>query len=523
MELLSASYPLARDLLRKSLTELEAAEPKDLRAITAGAGEPGERRTSGPRRRRGRPSGTDRPLHGTGTARYRLPDDAGADRVRVPRRRRRDDARPAFAEAVARFRDGPEALCDRVGPATDQVRFNLLAQHRPHPQGAGRHPRRTAEALDAGGEAPRPKFAEPGDITGGLIAAVRADILTCRTGEDSRGRWCTCPVIEKACRSERRDRRLPRRHGEATSEAMDRLEERGDYRRGRKRRSGSSNSPTSLAEAEKHVLFARSLNYLGIVNEVQGRDGGGEEVLRGSPRRSRPARTRCPPVTQCITLWRLAVLADKAGEQARRRRSSARPKSSTSPTGHGSTRSARRPSGPRFTRSSTTIFEQLARWHAQRRRGRRRDAGHHPQPQPDAPRPNPGRRRGPPRPAGRPGPRRAPRPARAIDRPRERSRGCGRKAQFLDGRRPEGEAGVGRPGHGPDRSTRTPGRKSSNADPVTRALTDQANIDDGARLRAAERTGRTRRTAVLAYLVGRDRELRRAGAGRRPGRANSSA
>jgi CHAT domain-containing protein/tetratricopeptide (TPR) repeat protein len=346
MELLTASYPVARDLLQKSLKELEAADPPDLRAVTLvltnlsaaelalGNADEAERyvaRCDELYRTRG------------------LPDDP----VRALNEYHAGWAammRGGFADAVARFRTGL-IVCDRVGAGTDPIRFNLWLNVAIIYKEQGEFPAASG-ALEQAAKS-LAKFAESGDITVGWIAAVRASIELYQG--KLRSAMAHVPHIEAACeangitggylvstaRHVRARDKLDRR--DLTAAAKIWTEEAARQRK------------------ERDVQLDRSLNYMGIVSELQGRDTEAKAFFEEA-RSFQASLRRCPPVNRCLTLWRLSVLADKAGNRADAKKLAAEvfdvaDRARLNTFGEAAQRAE-------FYSQFNPVFEQLARWHA---------------------------------------------------------------------------------------------------------------------------------------------------------------
>ncbi|QEL14581.1 CHAT domain-containing protein [Limnoglobus roseus] len=346
MEFISASYPLARDLLRKSLKELDAAQPQDLRAtllvlsnlaateIALGDAAAAER------------------LIARATQLYRtqnLPDDsvrAGCEYLGGGAAMMRG----GYAEALTRFRGGL-VICDRVGPATDPVRFNVLLHmaliHKEQGDLTA-----TADRLEQAASV-LVKFAEPGDLCGGLIAAVRADISLTQ-GKVAEA-VAHVPEIEKACQANGVTGGFMVATARHTT-AMNLLVH-SDLAGAEK----IWQEQAQQQRADKHVLLARSLNYLGMVSEFKGRDDDARKYFNEA-RTFQASRSRCPLVTQCLTLWRLAVLADKAGQYKEAKALAGEvfdiaDKARLNTFGEAAARAT-------FYAQFNHIFELLAHWHA---------------------------------------------------------------------------------------------------------------------------------------------------------------
>ncbi len=298
LELLLSSYQAARKLLTPALADLETADPPNLRTLpkvlvnlaTAELGCDAPERAE--------------PLLSRCAElyrKYKLPSDA----VRVECDYLSGVAagrRGAFADAISHFRSGL-ALCDAVGTSAEPVRFNLwlniaLIHKEQGDAGAAGESLKSASAVLARGE--------HDDLSAALIDAVRADLFL------SQGQIGPAlklvPNLEAACA----------KHGRSAGylgstarhvRALDLLSQ--------KKITEAEAIWTELADAQRkdgNALFARSLNFLGICAELRGSPA--DAVKRFEEARAfQSERPRCPPVTRVITLWRLAVLTDKAGKR----------------------------------------------------------------------------------------------------------------------------------------------------------------------------------------------------------------
>jgi CHAT domain-containing protein/tetratricopeptide (TPR) repeat protein len=299
LELMTSAYQTARTSLLQALADLDKADPPNLRALpkvlvnlaTA------ELACDAPEK-------AD-PLLARCADLYRkhkLPGDtvrAECDYLSGVSAARRGD----FAQAMTHFRAGL-ALCDTVGRPADPVRFNLwlnvaLIYKEQGDAVAAGDSLKKASAVLAG-------FTEPDDLSGALIDAVRADLFLAQ-GQVGPA-LALVPNLEAACV----------KHGYqggylwATARhirALDLLT--------KKDIPGAEAVWAKLAETQQkegHVLYARTLNFLGICAELRGNNA--EAVKKFEEAKAfQTERSRCPPVTRAITLWRLAVLADKAGKK----------------------------------------------------------------------------------------------------------------------------------------------------------------------------------------------------------------
>ncbi len=299
LELLAASYQTARKLLTVALADLEAADPPNLRALpsvfvnlaTAELG------CASPERAE--------VLLKRCTELYRkhkLPTDAV--RVECDYLAGVTAARKgAFAEAMGFFRTGL-ALCDAVGTAAESVRFNLwlniaLIHKEQGDMGDASESLTTAAKVLA-------RFPERDDLSAAMIDSVRAELFLAQ-GQIAPA-MALVPNLEAVCaKSGKRAGYLwsTARH----VRAIDLLS--------RKDIAAAETVWLELAEtqrAEGQILLARTLNFLGVCAELRGQNADATKRFEEA-RTFQAGRPRCPPSTRAITLWRLAVLADKAGKR----------------------------------------------------------------------------------------------------------------------------------------------------------------------------------------------------------------
>jgi CHAT domain-containing protein len=297
LELMTAAYRTARKSLGQALADLDAADPPNLRALpkvlvnlataelacdTPEKADPLLARCADLYRAHGLPADPVR-----AECAYLL----GAAAAR----------RGEFARAVGHFRAGLN-LCDAVGPPADAVKFNLwlnvalIHKEQGDATAAGDALAKAAAVLG--------RFAEPDDLSAALIAAVRADLFLAQ-GQIAPA-LALVPKLEAACaKQEHRPSYLW-----ATAKhvrALDLLA-RADA-------AGAEAVWLELAGVQKtegHVLYARTLNFLGVCAELRGRPADARKRFEEA-RAFQAARPRCPPVTRAITLWRLAALADRDG------------------------------------------------------------------------------------------------------------------------------------------------------------------------------------------------------------------
>ncbi|MBN9519092.1 CHAT domain-containing protein [bacterium] len=298
LELLTASYQPARRFLGQALATLDAADVPNLRALpqvlvnlaTA------ELACDAPER-------ADELLARCQTlyTTHHLPDDAvraECEYLRGVTAARRGD----FAAAVRAFRAGL-AACDRVGPAADPVRFNLALNTALIHKEQGDLDRAGAELKAAAAVLVR--FARADDVSAALIDAVRAD-LAVAAGKVAEA-VAIAPRLEAACAKQG----LTAGYLWTTARhvrALDKLTTRDP--------AGAETIWTELAAAQRadgSLLLARTLNFLGVCAELRGRAADARRRFEEA-RAFQAARPNAPPVTRAITLWRLAVLTEKAGE-----------------------------------------------------------------------------------------------------------------------------------------------------------------------------------------------------------------
>ncbi len=300
LELMTAAYKTARASLAKALADLDAADPPNLRALP-------------------------KVLINLATAELALdaPEKADSLLARVTDLYRKHNLTPDpvrvecdyltgasaarrgdYARAMAHFRAGL-ALSETVGRAADPVRFNLWLNVALIHKDQG-DPGPALEALKKASDV-LTGFTEPDDISVALIDAVRADLHI------SQGQVASAlalvPNLEAACA------RYGTRSGYlwATAKhvrALDLLV--------RKDVPAAGVIWAELADAqrkEKNGLLARTLNCLGVCAELSGRDSDAAKLFEEA-RAFQVERPRGSAVTRGITLWRLAVLADRAGKKS---------------------------------------------------------------------------------------------------------------------------------------------------------------------------------------------------------------
>jgi CHAT domain-containing protein/tetratricopeptide (TPR) repeat protein len=300
LELMTSAYQTARASLAQALTDLDAAKPPNLRALPKVLVNLATAELACDT-----PEKADRLLARCAELyrEHKLPADpvrAECDYLLGASSARRGE----FAQAMTHFREGL-ARCETVGRAADAVKFNLwlnvalIHKDQGDAPAAGDALKKAADVL-AG-------FAEPDDLSAALIDAVRADLFLSQglIGPALK----LVPHLEAACaKQEHHNGYLW-----ATARhvcALDLL--------ARKDPAGAEAVWTELADLQRkegHVLYARTLNFLGICAELRGRTADAMERFKEA-RAFQAERPRCPPVTRAITLWRLAVLTDRAGHKA---------------------------------------------------------------------------------------------------------------------------------------------------------------------------------------------------------------
>jgi CHAT domain-containing protein/tetratricopeptide (TPR) repeat protein len=300
LELLAASYQTARTLLAKVLAELDAADPPDLRALPQVLVNLATAELAGDT-----PEKADALLARCAELyrRHKLPPDgtrAECDYLFGAAAAQRGD----YAQAVRHFRAGLD-VCDAVGPKAEPVRFNLLLNtaliYKDQGDFTGGLDYLTAAAASLA------TFAEPDDLSFGLIDAARADLFVAQARVDAA--VAVIGRVEAVC---------------------DKYGVRGGYLWGTARHVRAldllARKEPAKAEAvwadladlqrkEGQLLLGRTLNFLGLAAELQGHDA---EAARhyAAARQFHAARPWAPATTRAITLWRLAVLADKGGRKA---------------------------------------------------------------------------------------------------------------------------------------------------------------------------------------------------------------
>lgn len=300
LELLAAAYQPARRSLAKALAELDAASTPNLRALPAVLVNLATAEIACDAPDRADPLLTRcLDLY----AKHALPDDAvraECEYLRGAAAARRGD----YAAAVRAFRAGL-AVCDRVGPAADPVRFHLELNTALIHKEQGDADRAAAALRDAAAVLAR--FAGPDDPAAALVDAVRADVAVAagRVAEAV----TIAPRLEAACARQG----LTAGYLWATARHVRALEKLSARDPG-----AAATIWTELAASQRSdnsLLLARTLNFLGVCAELRGRDADARRHFDEAR-----ALTAAPPVTRAITLWRLAVLADRGDEKAEAKR-----------------------------------------------------------------------------------------------------------------------------------------------------------------------------------------------------------
>ncbi|HEX4612394.1 MAG TPA: CHAT domain-containing protein, partial [Urbifossiella sp.] len=346
LELMTASYQPARRFLAHALADLDAADLPNLRALPQVLVNLATAELACDAPDRAEPLLTRcLALYAT----HGLADDpvrAECEYLRGVTAARRGD----YAAAMRAFRAGL-AVCDRVGPPADPVRFNLALNTALIHKEQGDADRAGDALKDAAAVLAR--FATPDDLSFALIDAVRADLAVAagRVAEAV----AIAPRLEAACARQG----LTAGYLWTTARhvrALDRLVSRDP--------AGAEAIWAELAEAQRkdgNLLLARSLNFLGVCAELRGRDADARRRFEEA-RAFQAARPNAPPVTRAVTLWRLAVLTEKAGEKDEAKRLLAEvfdiaDRARLNTFGEAAQRA-------QFFAQFTPAFELLARWHA---------------------------------------------------------------------------------------------------------------------------------------------------------------
>jgi len=298
LELLTTSYQTARKLLSDALADLDASQPPDLRAMPHVLVNLATAELACDSRDQ-----ADKHLLRCAEL-YRdnkLVDDpvrAECEYLRGVAASQRGD----FAQAMKFFRAGL-AVCDGVGKPAESVRFNLwlntaLIHKEQGDVSAAQDSLKQAAAALAG-------FADADDLSFALIDAVRADLHI------SQGKvlpaMALIPTVEAACKKNNV-------HGGylwTTARHVRALEKM--VQKDTKAAAEIWTELAAVQRKENQLLLARTLNFLGVASELQGREADAIKFFEEA-REFQVSRPRCGPVTQAITYWRLAVLAEKAGK-----------------------------------------------------------------------------------------------------------------------------------------------------------------------------------------------------------------
>ncbi len=252
---------------------------------------------------------------------YKLPDDpirAECEYVRGVAAARRGE----YNLAIERFGKGL-TIAEKIKPAADPVRFNLLLNialiHKEQGNLAAAEDglRKADELLPQ---------AEPDDLTPVQIAAVRADLLVTQGLIDKAQMDKALELIERIdayCDKTKNTGYLwtTSRH----IHGLDRLIKK-DY-------AGAVKFWKELEQfqgSQTNVLLPRTLNYLGVVLILQGRDAEAKGKFKEAREFQAEAKRKFEkardlqnnldggsPVTRAITLWRLAALEYNDGRKTR--------------------------------------------------------------------------------------------------------------------------------------------------------------------------------------------------------------
>lgn len=298
LELLNTSYQTARKLLSEALADMDASQTPDLRALpqvlvnlaTAELACDSRDRADTLLKRCSELYRTEKLLDD--------PVRAECEYLRGVSASQRGD----FANAMKFFRAGL-AVCESVGKSADSVRFNLwLNTALIHKEQGDVAAAQDALTLASGALA---GFADADDLSFALIDAVRADLYI------SQGRVFPAvgliPSVEEACKKNNVTGGYlwtTARHVRALEKMLQK-----DFK-------GAAAIWSDLAAVQRkdnQLLLARTLNFLGVAAELQGKNAEAVKFFEEA-REFQASRPRCGPVTQAITYWRLAVLANKAGK-----------------------------------------------------------------------------------------------------------------------------------------------------------------------------------------------------------------
>jgi CHAT domain-containing protein len=207
-----------------------------------------------------------------------------------------------YAEAIGHFRAGVER-CTRLGPEADPAHSNLLLNIALLHKAQGDLPEALRFCRE--GRAVYRRFAPPGSPGFAAFDAALANLCATQGNVDE-ANGLAGGVLE-TCRRFEIDRGplvVTARHCQALYHLA-----RRDFAAADK----AWHEVLALQEAEQSsALLPRTLNYLGLSAELQGR-AGEAEVLYRRARELQQHGPRAFPATHFITLWRLAQLADGAG------------------------------------------------------------------------------------------------------------------------------------------------------------------------------------------------------------------
>ncbi len=211
-----------------------------------------------------------------------------------------------YAEAIKHFRAGV-GRCPGLGPAADRPHYNLLLNIALLLKAQGDQERALIACRDA--RSVYQRFAAPDALGFAALDAAAAAILAARARLDEAN--ALAPKILERCRKHDIVRgplvltarhcqalfHLPKRNFDAAERAWREVEE---------------------LHGPKSPLRPRTLNYLGLTREAQGRTDDAVALYRAA-QKLQAQNPRAFPVTHFTTLWRLASLADRRGERAEAR------------------------------------------------------------------------------------------------------------------------------------------------------------------------------------------------------------
>lgn len=344
LDVLHAAYAAGRDLLTKSVAELDRADTPDLRALPQVLVQLATAELAGDDLEKARPL-LDKcaDLYKW----HKIPVDpvwAECEYLRGVEAAGRGD----YKTAIGFYRDAKER-CKVVGKTADPVKFNVLLStaliHKDQLDTAA-----ALATLSEAGDVLR-TFADPDDRNAVLIDAARIDLHVTRA--EVRQAAKLVPSVLAGC--EKYSLSGFALDTAKHAEALD-LFARGETVRAQAKWAELAGGQRS----EKSTLLARTLNHLGLAAEKRGDAAAAlrlyEEALDFAEKR--PA---VPAVTRAITRWRLGTLADAAGKRAEAKQHLARvfdiADDARLRTFGGADPRAR------FYLQFRQVFEQLAGWH----------------------------------------------------------------------------------------------------------------------------------------------------------------